>query len=507
MRENLALEEHLESTAAGETPKQSLKRLLSVKSVVSTSSSFAERQRAAVGTDAAFREIGTGSIGKVFEHPGTVWAYKLPVTDDVSKLWNDYIMNRRIENSFEQLGPLAGQVEVPRAVWYATDTTNDFWDANLDRFPFTDEFKRQRRHVLCIERIFPLPKPTRDSLVDIYCPEHGRESAKSHAANKDCLLRPLLGRKRQSTSSKLNSFSLRNFKLHFDQIKEIGLDAQDLAFAMADALAVLHWHTKIDAMDVEFVLGSSPQEDQRVRRIIPLEKITASDAPKSTFEYVTNSNANFAKRVTTLWLLDFDACSDITMDQVGVDMACKAFIETDPYCPRPHNLDPLARQLWTDFGNRYIATAKKIVNRGYEDMPVQFLVAVSKALGPQSTRRPLSATIADRPGRGSGQRPQSGNESRTRPTSTGHPTVPGPPSFLRGSKSFGFGVPDSFRYGRTGQSRTGQSRADDNDSGNHRTNHGRLHDHDTLRRGDGQRGRDFHTSGGGSRRLDDPWRG
>jgi hypothetical protein len=34
---------------------------------------------------------------------------------------------------------------------------------------------------------------------------------------------------------------------------------------MAHALAIVHWHTKIDAMDVEFVLGSSPLEEQKVR--------------------------------------------------------------------------------------------------------------------------------------------------------------------------------------------------------------------------------------------------
>lgn len=107
IRENLALEDHLESTSAGDSIEQSLKRLLSIRSVVSTTSSFAKRQQAAFGTTTSFREIGTGSIGKVFEHPGTIWAYKLPLTDDVSKLWNNCIMNRRIEYSFEQLGPLA----------------------------------------------------------------------------------------------------------------------------------------------------------------------------------------------------------------------------------------------------------------------------------------------------------------------------------------------------------------------------------------------------------------
>jgi hypothetical protein len=73
--ENLSLEEKLKDEAAEETPKQTLKRFLSTKTAISTPSSFAEHQQAPVGTSAAFREIGTGSIGKVLEQPGTIWAF------------------------------------------------------------------------------------------------------------------------------------------------------------------------------------------------------------------------------------------------------------------------------------------------------------------------------------------------------------------------------------------------------------------------------------------------
>lgn len=222
IRDNLALEDYLESTAAGQTAEQSLKRLLSIRSVVSTASSFAKRQQAAVGvTSAVFREIGTGSIGKVFEHPESIRVYKLPLTDNNSKLWNNYVMNRRIEDSFDQLGPLAGQVEIPRAAWYAQASTAEFWDANIDRFPFTDVFPRQRRDVLCIERILPLPKPTRDRLVDLYCFEKGRESAKENAANRDCLVRPLLGRIRQSSASRLKSFRFGTSNYTLTRLKRL----------------------------------------------------------------------------------------------------------------------------------------------------------------------------------------------------------------------------------------------------------------------------------------------
>ena len=196
--------------------------------------------------------------------------------------------------------------------------------------------------MMCVERILPLPKPTRERLIDLYRPEKHREAAKSFGPNKDCLVKPLFGRKRQSIMSRFQIFALRKFSLHFDQIKEIGfqeLHASDILHAMADALAVLHWHTKIDAMDIEFVLGSSPTEEQKVRRVMPLELLVRSKEPKSTFEYVTNANIDFTQRVTNLWLLDFDACSDLTMDQSGVEKACNAFLETEPSCPRPVERD------------------------------------------------------------------------------------------------------------------------------------------------------------------------
>lgn len=55
-------------------------------------------------------------------------------------------------------------------------------------------------------------------------------------------------------------FSLRNYKLHVDQMQSLQLEAEKYATSMADAPAVLHWHMKIDGMDIEFALGSSSTE-------------------------------------------------------------------------------------------------------------------------------------------------------------------------------------------------------------------------------------------------------
>lgn len=112
LEQSFSLEERLAKEA--ETPQQLLGRLLSTKSAISTASSFAQSRQAAIGTRAAFREIGTGSIGKVFEQPGTPWAFKVLLIDRHTKLWNNYIMHLRIQQSFDALGETAGLVEIPR---------------------------------------------------------------------------------------------------------------------------------------------------------------------------------------------------------------------------------------------------------------------------------------------------------------------------------------------------------------------------------------------------------
>ena len=77
---------------------------------------------------------------------------------------------------------------------------------------------------------------------------------------------------------------LTEFNPHLDQVKEIGFDelyALDILYAMADGLAVLYWHTKIDAMVIEVVLGSTPAEARKIRRSIPLEVPMASKGDRT----------------------------------------------------------------------------------------------------------------------------------------------------------------------------------------------------------------------------------
>ncbi|KAJ5237037.1 hypothetical protein N7489_007128 [Penicillium chrysogenum] len=384
MEENLQLEEKLNKEA--ETPQELLHRLLSTKSAVSTASSFAQSRQAAIGTRAAFREIGTGSIGKVFEQPGTPWAFKVLLIDRHTKLWNNYIIHIRIQESFDALGKTAGLVEVPRVCWFASKDSN-FWLENLDLFPNESTFPQRPREVLCMERVFALPEKIRHALIDVFCNPVNAVKAKSEPKNKDCLVRVFLGRRRFGSLRPGGSmfFSLRNYKLHLDQIRELNLDAAEYAISMADALAVLHWHSKIDAMDIEFVLGSSPLDRNAARRSLSLEDVEKLPPGTSTYEQTTNVDQDYKKRTVSLWLLDFDACTTITMDDEGVRHAVEAFLQTEPYCPRPNSQDEYARDLWTMFSRRYVATGEKITTgAAWQSLPAKFIQGITDRLSNQS---------------------------------------------------------------------------------------------------------------------------
>lgn len=421
MQESLALEDKLAEDALNESPTQCLQRMLSIKSVVSTASSFAQRQQSAVGTKAMFREIGTGSIGKVFEHPGTIFVYKMPLSDQPDKLWNNFKMHARVQDSFQTLPYFDGQVEIPRCFWYSNPESEAFWNENLDRFPDTPAFPRKKRHIFCMERIFPLPRPVRHALIGMFCPPAGRETVMQDQANKDCLVRPVLGRIKYGAGGMF--ISLRNFKLHANQIEDLGLDVNDLCSSMAHALAVLHWHTKIDGMDVEFVLGSSPVEDQKVRSEINMDTLTNLTEFASTYEASTHATVNFTKRVTSLWLIDFDDCQDITMDEAGVELAVKAFLDTLYYCPKPNTGRQFIDKLWVMFSEKYVHLSKIILRDtpGVLHLPQLF---IDKIQNQTALRRDSSMTSSQSsgssksPGRAS---PVSGPQNS--PSSPGLPSL------------------------------------------------------------------------------------
>ena len=99
---------------------------------------------------------------------------------------------------------------------------------------------------------------------------------------------------------------------------------------MADILAVLHFATKVDADDVEIVLENSAAiiaDTNLMKEPQPLSsaEIKMLLAVQTTRAKTYDAKRTFQERTIHLWLLDFNACKPIEVNEVSIDRAVKAF--------------------------------------------------------------------------------------------------------------------------------------------------------------------------------------
>ncbi|KAL7784318.1 hypothetical protein V8C37DRAFT_396110 [Trichoderma ceciliae] len=324
-----------------------LHRMLSLRSQISTTSSDAERHAAAQSEkENSFRKIGAGACGAVFGQDGKSVVIKLAKTDDEQSLWNDYSMHACIANKFRKWG--FTQVRVPACYYFVPRDDPHYFSRNPKLVEAAKEVCNLPTSALVTERILPLPKSTRDLLIDKYCAPRIKQTAFGDAANKDCLVRVYLGS--LQGKSKGLFFSLRNFKMHLNQILELQLDVKTMAGRMAISMAIMHWAAKTDARDVEFALGISSKKtsmelsDEAIRNL-PRPMYTG---PAS---YI---HEDFFSRTTDLWLLDFNQVQLITLDDAGVAKAIEAAKINDPYLPRPLQESKIEKLVWNEFVQQYL---------------------------------------------------------------------------------------------------------------------------------------------------------
>jgi hypothetical protein len=348
MLANIHLEEELEAQGLSSS-QEKLTRMLSVRSIISTSSSFASRMEAAQtqGVRGIYRSIGAGTCGIVYEELGTINAIKLAKTKD-TQLWNDYQFHSSIVEKFHESPITTEELRVPACLWFAHRTDDEWWSLNRKRF-LEQSRVVQQMDVLCTERILPLPKELRHAIIDQWCPEYLKDKAKAEPANRDCLVRVYLGKRRLERTRPLTMFQLRIFNLHVDQIQELNMvEYENIARTMGRALGVMHWSIGTDARDVEFVLGSAPTPKDVP---VPAKNIAGKE-PHSTWKEVTKHN--FKRRAICLWLLDFNQCRAMTKDESGVELAVQAFFINDPYYPRPLSNKAAEQNLWKAFKAGYM---------------------------------------------------------------------------------------------------------------------------------------------------------
>jgi hypothetical protein len=261
---------------------------------------------------------------------------------------NDYDMHLRVLQSALQHPPSL-PLSIPQC-HSLIQSTDAWWQQRINQFPAG----YSACTALISERIPKVPRPISDKIVDLFCAGNAALSAfvKTNVDDDACLIRPYLGRRRRhrqetTSTSRFQRFSLRNVPLHIDQMEALGLDASPYAETMADALALMHWGARIDANDVEFVLAPP-------REVEPL--------PSSAFqsEYLGSHS---------MWILDFDCCRPLSMDEAGIERACMAFFRNDPFYPRPGSEEAADEELWKVFKQRFLMTSWRILGEAGEDGP------------------------------------------------------------------------------------------------------------------------------------------
>ncbi|KAF9700698.1 hypothetical protein EKO04_002061 [Ascochyta lentis] len=293
--------------------------------------------------NARYHCIGKGFCGSVWtleaSQPNT--AIKREDGGPNRSVTNDYNMHLQLLQSAAQHPP-----SLPLSIPHChalIQPTDPWWQTHLPRFPSGYSACR----ALISERIPPVPRSTRNKLVDLHCSNNALLSTfvKTNPDDAACLLRPYLGRRKrlpkpeEQPTSRFHRFTLRNAPLHIDQMESLGLDTTAYAESMADALALLHWGAGLDANDVEFVLAPP------------------RDALSSTF------HSDFLG-THTMWILDFDCCRSLAVDEVGMQQACAAFFRNDPYFPRPGSGGAADEALWGVFKRRFLVASWGCWGRG-----------------------------------------------------------------------------------------------------------------------------------------------
>lgn len=392
-------------------PNGMLRRFVSIRSVVSTSSSFALRKQEAQDQPRVSRQIGKGFCAEIFDIPGACRVIKRAYTSNPAKareLWNDFGEHLRISEALQSVSGTADiDIFIPQPAYYVTAKKYHSWmkvhepqlgGGESETIPAA---LREPSDILVSERILPLPKPVREQLIHMFCPPSQVDYALTSIDNKDCIVRIYLGVQRANPYQASNPgepFSLRNFELSLDRMNEIGIDPLQFVAPMAESLALMHWKANQDARDVEFVLGSAPEGRKITSR--DFAELNKMGNPVTTWQDprdIAENNLTYTRRTVCMWLLDFNQVSRITKDAQGVEKAVDAFWQNDPYYPRPWS-----PQLWEQFKSAYLAFSSKISPGNV--LPEQFISRVEDDA--RSRTNPLHA-----PPRSAGAPPQMGEKS------------------------------------------------------------------------------------------------
>jgi hypothetical protein len=303
------------------------------------------------------RCIGKGNCGSVWtdtSNDNDANTIKLEDCSENRSITHEFNMQNHILSTIDKRPAFTDHITVPRPVRFLT-TESPEWSLLLPRLP-----GREKCNALINEKIRPFPLRIREALVDRYFPNLPRQSIQDDGNNQHCIIRPYLGKRRNPDQRPKRFFKMGNFPLHLDQMEELNIPPQGYAIVMAEVLAFLYWSAKVDAGDIEFVLA------------LPRDR-EGANGHIFTSEFLGDH---------ALWILDFDLCRHIEMDQKGVKEAAKCFWQ-DPYYPKPcPNEDSPDYGLWRVFLDRFLEASDEILKAGDrdedQDLPRRLIEEITK---------------------------------------------------------------------------------------------------------------------------------
>ncbi|EXJ91276.1 hypothetical protein A1O1_04386 [Capronia coronata CBS 617.96] len=132
----------------------------------------------------------------------------------------------------------------------------------------------------------------------------------------------------------------------------VGIHVDAYAEEMAIGLAILHWKAGIDAQDTEFVIGCSATKT-----------FATVYSDHGSVQPPASTTDDFTERETQLWMLDFDKCSKIDLEDKAlsssqvVEKYMVAVTGNDPYFPHPC----LVVDLWRKFRRAYLKASEILI--------------------------------------------------------------------------------------------------------------------------------------------------
>ncbi|KAL9473480.1 hypothetical protein ACSS6W_007860 [Trichoderma asperelloides] len=248
---------------------------------------------------------------------GTVWAARCSKCDGHGHLAmkredgstgrsisHEYKMHQKLLRASPQSHP--SSFAIPQSFGFLNSQDSSTWSGILPRLPGNYTACK----AIVSEKIIPVRASTRRLLIRKFRPDVDEESAMNSSSNEHCLIRPYLGRRRYRNSEtdteprkRLRAFSLRNFPLHLDQMEQLGIDPVQSEDACLNNIKILGPHA--------------------------------------------------------IWILDFDLCRDLTLDESCIEQACNAFWGNDPWYPRPGRLATADQKLWNIFEERFLESSAK----------------------------------------------------------------------------------------------------------------------------------------------------